>query len=94
MRADAHQLLRSVELAAEHGQHIHARHGFAFQQNGNVLAVHFYADRLFHGNGAGGMRRLIEHGSEAEKFARRRLIYDDLLMIFIHGSDANRCRRP
>ncbi len=90
--AHAHQLLRGVELAAQHGQHIHPGHRLALQQDRDVVAVHFQADRFFQSDSIGLMRGLLQHRSEAEEFSRGGFIDDDLLMIFVNGSHPDRAR--
>src|SRR5438094_6632407 len=49
-RTQTHKLLRSVELAPEHGKHIHSGVGLAFEQNLNVVAIDFKADGFLLGN--------------------------------------------
>ena len=88
--ADPHQLLRGVKLAAQHGQHVHPGVRLALQQNGDIVAVHFQAHSLFQRDGLGLMRRLVEHGGEAEKLALRRLVDDDFLVVLVHGGDPHR----
>ena len=88
--AHAHQPLRTVILLAQHGQHVHAGVRLAFQQHHDVVAVHLDADGLLGGHGVGLVRRLVQHGSEAEKLAHRRLIHYHLLLILIHRGHAHR----
>ena len=40
--------------------------------------------RLFEGDGARLVRRLVEHGGKTEELARRRLIDHHFLMVFVH----------
>lgn len=87
--ARTHELVCGMELTAQHSQHIHARHRFAMQQNGDVVPVHFEADRFFEGQGAGLMRGLLQHGGKAKKLARCRLVDNDLLVVFVHGGEAD-----
>src|SRR2546429_4583957 len=48
----------------------------ALQQRRNVAAAHFQALCIFHRRSVGLMRRLLQHGREAEELAVRRLIQD------------------
>ena len=82
-----HQLLRGVKLPPEHGEHVHAGMRLAFQQHDDVVAVHFDADSFFERHGVGLVRRLVQHGGEAEKLARRRFVHHHFLMVLIHGGD-------
>ena len=86
-RANPHQLLRGVELAAQHGQHVHPGVRLALQQHHDVVAVDLDADRFFERDRLGLMRRLIEHGGKAEELAVRRLVDDDVLVILVDGRD-------
>ena len=78
---------RGMKLAAEHRKHVHPGERLALEQDGDVMTIDFDADRFFKRDGAGLMRRLIEHGSETEELAGRGLINDDFLVILIHGSN-------
>ena len=85
--ANPHQPLRSVELASEHGQHIHAGVRLALQENRDILAIHFEANCFLERHGVGLMRGLVQHGGEAEKFAEGRLVYHNFLIVFVDGGD-------
>ena len=87
--AQAHQLLRTVKLPAEHGEHVHSSHGLAFQQHRNVAAVHFNTSGFFQGHRAGLVGSFFEHAGEAKKFAVAGFIDDDFLMIFVDGGHAD-----
>ena len=45
--------------------------------------------RLFERDRVGLVRRLLEHRGEAEEFAVRRLVDDDLLMILVEDGDTD-----
>ena len=87
--AQPHQLLRSMKLFAQHGQHIHSGHGLALQQHRNVVAVHFDAGGFLHRRGVRLVRRLLQHGRETEKFTVAGLVHHHFLMIFVHGGHAH-----
>ena len=74
---------------AKYGQHIHARHWFAVQQDSNVVAADFNARGLFHSQGAGLVRCLLQHGGKAEKFAVTGLIDHHFLVIVVNDADLN-----
>ncbi len=61
----------------------------ANQQILNVVARDLNAVGLFERDCVGLMRSLLENGSEAEKLARGWLIDDNLLLVFIDGSDSD-----
>jgi len=66
------------------------RHGWGSrQEGGNVVAVQFDADGVFHGHGVGLMGRLVEHGGESEEAAVLGLVNQDLLLVLIDGGDAD-----
>src|SRR3989442_13269456 len=58
-----------MELAAQHGQHVHASHWLAVEQYRNIIAVYFETHGFLEGNRRGLMRRLLEHGGESDNFA-------------------------
>ena len=60
---------------------------FALQQRSDVVAADLDARGFFHGQGAGLVGRLLQHGSEAEKLPMARLVDDHLLVIFVDGGD-------
>jgi hypothetical protein len=74
---------------AEDGKHVHPGMWLALQQDKDVFAIHLYTGGQLAGYGLGLMRRLLQHGGEAEELARNRLVYDDFLMIFVYGGDAH-----
>ena len=76
-----------MELAAEHGEHVHAGVRLALQQHRDVVAVDLDAGGFFERERVGLVRRLLEHRREAEKLAVRRLIDDDFLMVLVDGGD-------
>jgi hypothetical protein len=82
-------LLGGVKLAAEDGEHVHAGVRFFLEKDHDVIAVDFEAFGFLQCYGIGLVRRLFEHGSEPEKFSMLRLVDDDLLMVFVHGCDAD-----
>ena len=82
-----------MELLAEDGQHIHARHRFASEQSGDVVGADLNTRGFFRGEGAGLVRRLRQHGGEAEKLAVPGLIDDDLLLILVNGRNLHRARQ-
>ena len=65
---------------------------FALDQHGDVMAVGFDAHGFREGDGAGVMRGLFEHGSEAEELAGHGLGDQHFLLIFIDGGDADLAR--
>jgi len=48
-----------VELASEDGEHVHAGVGLAFEEDQDVVAVHFNADRFFLRRSGGLVRSLF-----------------------------------
>ena len=82
-----HQLMRGVILVAQRREQIHAGHGLALEQRGNVIARDLEAGGVFDGGCAGLMRGLFEHGCETEELAMRRFIHDHFLLVFVHGGD-------
>src|SRR6476646_3534436 len=88
-RAETYELLRAVELTAKHRQHIHPRVRLTLEKHGDIVAVDLDTDSRFERRRVGLVRRLIEHGSEAEKLASCRLVDYDLLLIFIHDRHAH-----
>src|SRR5215813_10083773 len=78
-----------MELAAEGSEQIHARHGFALEENCDVVYGYFQAGGLFESNGIRLVLCLLEHGGEAEEFAFCGFIYNHFLVVFVHGSDAD-----
>jgi hypothetical protein len=87
IRSQANQLLRGVKLPPEHGHHVQAGVGFTLQQDANIVAVDLHANGLFERRRIRLMRRLVQHGREAEKFAARRLVHQHVLMILVDGRD-------
>ena len=63
--------------------------GLRCEQGGNVVAVQFDADGVFHGHRIGLMGRLVEHGGESEEAAVVGLVNQDLLLVLIDGGDAD-----
>jgi hypothetical protein len=85
-------MLRRVKLAAQHGQHIHARVRLALEQDRNIVAVHFDANRFVERDGIRLMGGLLQHGGEPEKLPLRRFIDHNFLMIFVDGRDTDHPR--
>jgi hypothetical protein len=75
-----------MELMAKNGQHIHAGHWFALQQDSDVIAADFDAAGLFQSDRVRLVGRLVEHGGESEKFAMAGLVDDNLLVFLIDRS--------
>ena len=90
MRADPHQLLRSVKLPSQDGQHIHAGQRLALKQHSDVVAVHFDADGFFHGGRVGLVRCLFQHGSKPKELAGVGFVDHHFLVILIDGSYPHR----
>ena len=78
-----------MELPAQHGEHVHARHRLALQQDSDVVAVDLNARCLFDRHRRGLMGNLVEHGGEAEEIAMARFIDHHFLLIFIDGCNPN-----
>jgi len=62
------------------------------QQGRDVVAIDFDANAFRQSQGVGLVRRFIDHGREAEELPFVRLFHQNLLVILIHGGDANRAR--
>src|SRR5262249_5081215 len=52
-----------------------------------VMPIQFDTDTLIKRDGVGLMRGLVEHRRESEEVSTGRLIEDDVLLIFVNGSD-------
>ena len=87
--AGAHQFLRIVELAGLHGEHVHAGHGAAAEQHGEVVAANLKAGGFLHGHGGGLVGRALEQGGESEEVAVFGLVDDDFLLVLVGGDDAD-----
>ena len=68
---------------AKNGQHIHAGHRFALQQNSDVVAADLDAGGLLHGDGVCLVGRLVQHGGKAEKLAVAGLVDHHLLVVLV-----------
>ena len=82
-----------MEVPAQHRQQIHPGMRLLLQQHRDVLPLHLNTLRFFQGDGRGLVRRLIQHGSEAEELARIRLGYDHFLLVVVHRSHPHFARR-
>jgi hypothetical protein len=79
--------LGGVDLAAEHGEHVEAGEGFAFEESGDVGAIDLEAGGGFGGDGGGLVGAAFEHGGEAEEVAVAGLGEDDFLAVLVDQSD-------
>ncbi len=79
-------------MPAHDGQHIHSCHRLPLKQNGNVIAAHFEADRLFHRECGGLVGGIIKHRGKAKEIAAAGRIHQHLLMVLVHSRYPNRAR--
>src|SRR6266849_6436158 len=53
----------------EHGEHVHAGVGLAFEEDEDVVTVHFNTNGFFLGGGGGLVWSWLEHGGETEELS-------------------------
>src|SRR5215469_1362485 len=87
--AQAHDLLRSMELLAKDGEHVHAGMRLSLEQSGDIVARDLQTGGLFQGDGVRLVRGFLQHGREAKEFAVSGLVDDHFLLILIDRGDAN-----
>src|SRR6266699_6561089 len=78
-----------MELMTERRKQVHSCQRLPLEQMGDVITRYLQAGGFLDRNGAGLVRRLRQHRSEAEERACYRLVDDHFLMVLVHRGDSD-----